>query len=194
MSNVPRTALPGSSRSANDRMARGLGYFSLALGLCELLAPHTISGAAGLDGHDGLVRGYGVREIATGVAILQSHDATPWVWGRVAGDVADIATVTAGAKQRTSARTLATLAVLGGALALDAWCATRLAGEKGGPETARTDYGDRSGFPKGVLAAKEAGKSYQPPRDMRTPEALRPFDRQRQRQDGSAAATSATSI
>ena len=35
MSNVPRTALPGWSRSSNDEMARGLGYFSLALGLSE---------------------------------------------------------------------------------------------------------------------------------------------------------------
>lgn len=195
MSSVPRTAIPGCSRSGNDQMAKGLGYFSLALGLSELFAPRTISSAAGLDGYHGLVRAYGMREIATGVAILSSHDATPWVWGRVVGDAADIVTVAAGAKQLTSARTLAALAVLGAATALDALYATRLSAEKGGPATARTDYHDRSGFPKGALVAKEAGRGYQPPADMGTPDALQPLDRgDLQKQDGAAATGSAASI
>jgi hypothetical protein len=194
MSSVPRTAIPGCSCSANDRMAKRLGYFSLALGLCEMFAPRAISRVAGLDGHHGLVRAYGMREIANGVAILSSHDATPWVWGRVIGDAVDIATAAIAAKQLSSPRTLAALAVLGAATALDALCATRLTAEKGGPATARTDYHDRSGFPKGVLVAKEARRGYQPPADMRTPDALRPLDRAPQKQDAAAAAASAASI
>jgi hypothetical protein len=194
MSSVPRTAIAGCSRSANDQMAKGLGYFSLMLGLSELFAPRAISEAVGLDGLHGVVRGYGMREIAAGVAILQSHDATPWVWGRVIGDVADIATVAAGAKQVKSARTVAALAVLAGATALDGLCAARLGAEKGGRATARADYSARSGFPKGAMAAKEAGRGYQPPADMRTPEALRPLDRERQKQDGAAAPATAAPI
>ena len=192
MSNVPRTALPGWSRSSNDEMARGLGYFSLALGLSELVAPDAISRAVGLDGYHGLIRGYGGREIANGLAILTSHDPTPWVWGRVAGDVADIATVAAGAEKVTKPRTLLALAMLAGVAALDVVCATRLAAEKGSRSSARTDYSDRSGFPKGLQAvrgaARGAARSFEAPRDFRTPDALRPRS-QRQREAREAAAT-----
>ena len=72
----------------HDETARGLGYFSIALGIAELTMPQAIRRAAGIEAPDALVRGYGVREMATGVAILMSHDATPWIWGRVAGDCA----------------------------------------------------------------------------------------------------------
>ena len=33
---VPKTALPGRSRSMHDETARGLGYFSIALGIAEI--------------------------------------------------------------------------------------------------------------------------------------------------------------
>ena len=124
MSSVPRTALPGWSRSVFDQMATGLGYFSIALGAAELIAPNAISRAAGLEGYRGLVRAYGVREIATGLAILASDDATPWVWGRVAGDAIDLATVAAGAKKLTKTNTLISLGMLAGVTALDIFCAS----------------------------------------------------------------------
>src|SRR3954470_6067316 len=90
---VPKTALPGRSRSMHDEMAAGLGYFSIALGIAEIAMPRAIRHAAGIEAPAALVRGYGVREIATGIAILMTHDATPWIWGRVAGDALDIGTV-----------------------------------------------------------------------------------------------------
>ena len=70
---VPKIALPGRSRSMHDEMAAGLGYFSIALGLTELAMPQAIRRAAGIETPDALVRGYGVREIANGVAILMTH-------------------------------------------------------------------------------------------------------------------------
>src|SRR5206468_745598 len=76
-SQAPPTAMRGWSRSLHDRIASGLGYFSIALGLAELLAPRAVSRAAGLEGHETVVQAYGAREIATGIAILTSHDATP---------------------------------------------------------------------------------------------------------------------
>src|ERR1041384_5804725 len=103
-SQVPPTAIPGWSRSLHDQIATGLGYFSIALGLTELLAPRAVSRAAGLEGHETVVQAFGAREIATGVAILTSHDATPWIWGRVAGDAADIATVIAGTQEGSQHR------------------------------------------------------------------------------------------
>jgi len=62
-------------------VARGLGYFSIALGVAELVAPAAICRAAGVRGLETVVRGYGAREIAAGVAILGSHGPEPWISG-----------------------------------------------------------------------------------------------------------------
>src|ERR1700709_2782154 len=94
-----RTALRGQSRSSRDERARGLGYFSIALGVAELVAPKALCRAIGIRGLESVVRAYGAREIATGVGILASHDPETWIWGRVAGDIADIATVASGLQQ-----------------------------------------------------------------------------------------------
>lgn len=176
---VPQTALRGRSQSLPDTVAQGLGIFSIGLGLAEVLAPRAVARAAGLDGHEGVVRAYGAREIATGLAILTSHDPTPWIWGRVAGDAADIATVLLGARDRGRAREKRDLALaaLIGVTALDVLCATALSAEKGGQWTARADYGDRSGFPQGNRAARGAARDFVTPRDIRGPEALRPWGR-----------------
>ena len=151
---VPQTALPGRSLSSHDRLARGLGYFSLALGVAELIAPGLICRAIGLKSGEAVVRGYGVREVGTGLAILASHDAAPWVWGRVAGDVADLATGGVMAENSASPRTLAAFGLLAGAAALDVFCGVGLRSEKGRRQTANTDYSDRSGFPRGLQAAR----------------------------------------
>jgi len=159
----------GWSRSLHDQIATGLGYFSIALGLTELLAPRAVSRAAGLEGHETVVQAYGAREIATGIAILTSHDATPWIWGRVAGDAADIATVVVGSQDDSPHRANApwALLALAGVTALDVICAIGLTAEKGKPSTARADYRDRSGFPRGVEAARGAAQDFETPRDMR---------------------------
>jgi hypothetical protein len=117
-----------------------------------------------------------VREIATGIAILATHDATPWVWGRVAGDALDIATVALASPDRRTGeqRKSWTMAVLLCVTALDLYCATCLGSEKGGRRTARADYRDRSGFPGGAQAARGAALNFPVPRDFRGPEALRP--------------------
>jgi hypothetical protein len=173
---VPQTALPGRSRSLHDQMAKGLGYFSIALGIAELAMPRVLRRVAGIDAPDALVRGYGVREIATGAALLATHDATPWVWGRVAGDVLDIATVALappdwrGGKEKKPWALGALLAVA----AIDLACGTLLNSEKGSRRTAGADYRDRSGFPQGVQAARGAASGFQTSRDFRAPEALRP--------------------
>src|ERR1041385_4866824 len=118
---VPRTAIRGQSRSNQDRLAKNLGYFSIALGMVELLGPRALCNAIGLRGMVPVVRAYGAREVATGVAILTSHDPEPWIWARVAGDVADIATVATGLQQdndRTENNVMA-LAALAAVTAVD---------------------------------------------------------------------------
>jgi hypothetical protein len=174
---VPQTALPGRSRSMHDEMASGLGYFSIALGIAEIAMPSAIRRAAGFEAPDALVRGYGVREIATGIAILMTHDATPWIWGRVAGDALDLGTVASappdwrgGDRKKRWA-----IGALAAVTAVDLFCAFCLSREKGGRRTARADYSNRSGFPRGPLAARGAARDFRTPRDIKGPEALRPY-------------------
>jgi len=91
-SDPARSALLSASETRS--LARGLGWYSLALGAAELLAPRTVARAAGLEGSSrALVRLYGLREIACGIGILMSRNPAPYVWARVGGDVLDLATV-----------------------------------------------------------------------------------------------------
>jgi len=173
---VPRTAIPGRSWSSHDRLAKNLGYFSIALGMVELMAPRALCNAIGLRGMEPVIRAYGAREVATGVAILASHDPQPWIWARVAGDVADFATVAAGLQQdntRTENKVM-TLAALAAVTAGDVACGSALTGEKGGRRTAVANYSNRSGFPRGVQAARGAASDFEVPADFRIPEPLRP--------------------
>ena len=49
-----------SSLGTSDRLAKALGWFSLGLGLTELLAPGRITRTLGLEGKEGVVRAFGV--------------------------------------------------------------------------------------------------------------------------------------
>jgi len=42
-----------------------LGWFSIGLGLAEVLAPRSLTRGLGMEGHEQLMQAYGVREIAT---------------------------------------------------------------------------------------------------------------------------------
>jgi hypothetical protein len=150
---VPQTALPGRSQSGRDRLAKNLGYFSVALGIAEILAPKALCNAIGIRGLENVVRAYGAREIATGVAILTSHDPEPWIWGRVAGDMADIATVATGRDKSKMRNKAMALMALGTVTVLDLSCAQELNSQKGNRERAIADYSNRSGFPRGLHAA-----------------------------------------
>ncbi len=107
-------------------LARGLGWFSIGLGVIELLVPQALSRPLGLRGHERLTRFYGLREIGTGIGILNSADPTPWIWGRVAGDALDVSTVAAGLIGPRKSNVVLALALLGGVGALDLICAEQL--------------------------------------------------------------------
>ena len=85
-----------SSLTPADRFGKALGWFSLGLGLMEILAPRTVTRRLGMEGHEGLVRAYGAREIGAGILSLSvSGERSLGLWSRVAGDALDIATVMA---------------------------------------------------------------------------------------------------
>jgi hypothetical protein len=163
-------------------LAQGLGWFSIALGATEVLAPGMISRWLGMKNSEPVLQAYGVREIATGIGILASDNPSGWLWGRVAGDGLDIATL-AGGFDESDANTrnigVALVAVLG-VTALDVLCARRLARQNGHarPEQRRRffDYSNRSGFPKPAPQMRGAARDLEIPADMRTPAALRPWE------------------
>ena len=87
-------AEPGMPKSTTNRLARGLGWFSIGLGMAELLAPKAIASISGVSNkHTGLIRLYGLREIAAGVAIFSQKQPAAGVWSRVAGDALDLASL-----------------------------------------------------------------------------------------------------
>lgn len=160
--------------STTLQVARGLGWFSLALGVAEVTCGDAIARWLGMPRSGPLVRAYGVREIVQGAGILGSQDPTPWIWGRVAGDGLDIATVLPGlADDRHRGNALIALTALAGVTALDILCAQGLSNAPLAPsEAVQADYRRRSGFPKGVETMRGAASEVRPP-DFTTPEALR---------------------
>jgi hypothetical protein len=140
----------GQADSATDALARGLGVFSIALGLAEVAAPRKLTRALGMEGHESLVVAYGVREIMTGIGILASRDPTPWIWGRVGGDLLDIATLATGLSGNNPKKQNVALAMLSvlGATAVDTYCAQTLSSESPRPLPPLRDYSDRSGLPR----------------------------------------------
>lgn len=114
-----RAGREGWTGTADGRgFATFLGWFSIALGAAELLAPRGMLRAIGVRPSPGkavVLRGMGVREIASGVGILANPASKEWVGSRVAGDVVDLALLSCALlKAERPARTLlATAAVLG---------------------------------------------------------------------------------
>lgn len=119
----------------SNALAIGLGWFSLGLGLAELTAPRSLARLIGIR-HDheamSMMRAFGAREVANGIAILSEPDRPAWMWGRVAGDAVDLLSLLQAEKVNSQKTTAAAAAVMGVA-AIDLYVAQRLAsaGENG---------------------------------------------------------------
>lgn len=165
------------SRSAHN-FARGLGWFSLGIGLAELLAPKAMARTLGMEGREDLIRAYGLREIAAGIGILNSDHPAPWLWARAGGDALDLATL--GVQVPKSDGHLETvsaaMAAVAGVTVLDVACARALSQEDGRRQAYVEDYRKRSGFPKSPDQMRGAARAdFKMPADMQAPEALRPY-------------------
>lgn len=159
----PRVVSSGpSSRTATDSVGNLLGWFSLALGAVELAAPHVLTRWLGMRGQEGLVRAYGAREIAAGMASL-SIDRQLGLWSRVGGDALDIATLISAYDDRNPRKQNVGIAIaaLAGIALLDLISASAVTAthsrsakhstRKGTPK----DFSERSGWPQGLEAARQ---------------------------------------
>jgi hypothetical protein len=159
------TSRPDRSLTKTDRVARGLGWFSLALGAVEVFAPGRLARVIGLDGRERLLQAYGGREIGAGIWALSDTPA-PAIWSRVAGDLVDLATLANGVREGDSDQrrnAWIALGVVAGITAVDLLTAASLTAEQSERrgDTGR-DYSDRSGFPGGIAKARGTAEGFTP--------------------------------
>jgi len=146
----PRVLVKGpSSLGFVDRLARGLGWFSLLMGGAALLAPRRVAGAIGLPAQTApMMAACGAREIATGVGAM-SVNPRPAIWSRVAGDAMDLAGLylLASPRVRRSRPFMIAVATVATVAVVDLACAIGLS-RRHGRRGRAVDYSDRSGFPR----------------------------------------------
>ena len=117
-----------------ERVARGLGWFSIGLGLTQIAAPRGLARAIGVDDDDdtrNTLFALGLREIASGVGVLTRSESPVPMWARVGGDMMDLALLGRALRSdsnRTGRLAAATAAVVG-VTVLDALTAQQLHGE-----------------------------------------------------------------
>lgn len=166
----PRVQRKGpSSLTGADRLARGLGWFSIALGVTELVAPGRLARSVGLDDKKGLIRAYGVRELASAVPTL-SVDKWVGLASRIGGDALDLATLATGLRRDNPKRRNAGLAMalVAGITLLDVLAYSRVKAAHRRSPASNRDYGDRTGLPRGVQASRGlALQDFETPIDYR---------------------------
>jgi len=166
----PRVERKGpSSLTGPDRLARALGWFSIGLGIAELVAPGRIARTLGLEGKEGLIRAYGAREIASAVPTL-SVDKQVGLAARIGGDMLDLGTLALALRPDNPKRdnaAIATALVVGITLLdLLAYSGTKAVHSRE-PGSGR-DYSDRSGLPRGPQASRGlARRDFDTPADYR---------------------------
>ncbi|MFL5542686.1 MAG: hypothetical protein ACJ8J0_27135 [Longimicrobiaceae bacterium] len=121
---VPELATPVWAK----RMALGVGVFSIGLGLAEVVVPGRITRLFGVRKGQNVVRGLGLREIASGMGILMGSRIAPVLWGRVAGDALDMASLGAALtdEEANKRMVMVGLGAVAGVMLLDAFLGKRL--------------------------------------------------------------------
>lgn len=110
----------------------GLGWFSIGLGLTELLAAKQVCKFLGVEeSNKRLVRGLGVRELVSGTGILRGRRHNPWLKSRVWGDAMDLMLLAAALRASSSKlRAVTAIAAVTGVTALDVRKARATRGEQ----------------------------------------------------------------
>jgi uncharacterized membrane protein len=114
-----------------ERRGRGLGWFSIGLGLAQIGAPRAVARLIGLKDSEetrNTMFAIGLREITSGIGILSRPRPAAWIWTRVGGDLMDLALLGKALKSDEADRgrvAAATAAVLG-VTVLDLWTGQQL--------------------------------------------------------------------
>ena len=158
-------------------VAKGLGAFSIALGLIELLGTRKVADGLDLKKQRAAVKGYGLREVINGIGLLSARNPAPWLWARVAGDGLDLATLASrsyGGRGGRRKLILMTAAGVAAITAVDILAAGKAGKKREIRESIIADYKKRSGFPRPPYQMRGIASDLMIPGDMRTPSALSP--------------------
>src|SRR5690606_21247619 len=114
----------------NVALGRGLGLFSIGLGLAELGRPARVAKMIGVDDCSPVaktLRMFGVREILTGLGLLAKPQGAIGPWARMLGDALDLAFLgwALGSRSVHRGRTIGAIAAVAGVAALDAYAGIR---------------------------------------------------------------------
>jgi hypothetical protein len=121
---------------SEERMASALGWFSIGLGLAEVVAPRTLTKLIGVKGdHETLTRVMGLRELMSGIGILTQPRPAAWLWARVGGDALDLTCLGLALASPDSDRekVLSAMAAVAGVTVTDVVCALQLSGPPSEP-------------------------------------------------------------
>jgi uncharacterized membrane protein len=127
LASVPKSQVPTQVRRAvrtmgdRDTLNRSLGWFSIGLGVTQLLAPKALGRAIGVGDQSTIMRMCGMREIASGVGLLSGKVPAAFSSSRVIGDVMDLALLGASLRspQANPSRIAAAAAAVAGVAAVD---------------------------------------------------------------------------
>jgi uncharacterized membrane protein len=114
------------------RLAAGLGWLSVGLGLLEVAAPRQVARLAGLpddQNNQRNLRLFGLRELASGIGLLsRPEQSSRWIKSRVAGDALDLALLggALSSEHSNKNRIIMAAAAIAGVTALDVMCNDRL--------------------------------------------------------------------
>jgi uncharacterized membrane protein len=122
--------------SPAEHIATSLGWFSIGLGLAQLIFPRQLAQLIGVRHYPGLFGALGLREITSGIGILTQRKPAAWLWARVAGDAMDLALLGAAVARgpEEKERVEGAIAAVAGVTILDGYCAMQLADSNAGNE------------------------------------------------------------
>src|SRR5918999_3832330 len=128
----------------DERLANGLGWFSIGLGLAQILSPGGVARLIGVSDDAtsrSLMRAIGIREIATGIGILTRPRPARWVKARIGGDMMDLSLLGAALQSNETqrARIAFATAAVAGVTALDVMCSQRLSRKANGASASETE-------------------------------------------------------
>lgn len=134
----------GSSTSNTKALSQFLGWFSIGLGLAELVAPRRVEKCVGAPGNYKILTPMlGVREITAGLGILTQERPKEWLWSRVIGDMMDLALLGAAFKSKKSdgKRLAIATTMVAGVTALDILASKQTSQERVSMRNGRTKDG-----------------------------------------------------
>ena len=117
-----------------DKFAAGLGWFSIGLGLAEIIVPGELARLIGVRNRPAIFAALGVRELLSGIGILaQRRRPAGWLWSRVAGDVMDLSLLGAAFADRRNdqEKIEGAAAAVAGVMVADVICALQHSRESG---------------------------------------------------------------